>query len=427
MKKNAAIWHNKNFLKLFIANALANLGNWFDFIAVLILFRYIWKADPILIALVPVMYAIPSIILGQYAGVFADQRDKLKILYYSDWIRAGFTLFIVFPSSPFLVLPILFLRSTAGVFSLPAQQGLMRNIVNEADISWAVTINGSLFQFVKVVGPMIGGTLTGIFSPNIPIIFNAICFFFSGFLLTRIKLKKNQDSMEKEERNNRKIIDVFSSWKKGWHIVLKNNVLLASISFGIASTLTIQMLDAQLVTLFSEVFPENVELTGWVISSIGIGSLIVVSCLYRLEKIDKYGWLFGMGSLFIGLMALGYGFLGEYNFLVFAIALAFVGGIGNGMTFITMNYLVQKEPPKEAVGRVYGIVDSTLSILFIVGPLIGGALITQYDILSVFKMIGVTLIIIGLTGILLQKFIWKQATDFASRRDLKGELKQLQD
>lgn len=406
MKKNASIWRDRNFIKFFSANALSNLGNWFDFVAVLILFRYTWKADPMLIALIPIMYAIPSILLGQFAGVFADRRDKLKILIHSDWIRAGLTLLLVFTTSPLLALPVLLVRNTVGVVSLPAQQGLMRSIVDENNIMKAVTINGSLFQLVKVVGPLIGGSVVGIFSPDFSIVVNVGSFVLSGIILTRIHIK-NQDPKKKEELDTTEL-GFLASWKEGWSIVLKSRILLASIMFGIVSTLTIQMIDVQFVTLFSEVFPEKAELTGWAMSAIGFGSLLVVLLLNRLENIQKYGWFFGTGSLLIGVMTWGLGFLADYSFIILAIVLAFIGGIGNGITFTAVNYLIQKEPPKEAIGRVSGIVDSTLSILFIIGPLLGGLLINQFGVLAAFRIIGIGLTIIGTAGILLQKLIWKK-------------------
>ena len=134
MKVADSIWKDRNFIKFFSANVLSNLGNWFDFVAVLILFRYTWEADPMLIALIPVMYAIPSIVLGQFAGVLADRTDKLKILVNSDWIRGGLTFLLALTTSPLFALPVLLLRNTVGVISLPAQQGLMRNIVEEEDL-----------------------------------------------------------------------------------------------------------------------------------------------------------------------------------------------------------------------------------------------------------------------------------------------------
>ena len=199
------------------------------------------------------------------------------------------TLLLVFTPTPWLALPILFLRNTAGVISLPAQQGLMRNIVDEKNIMQAVTINGSLFQLVKVIGPMIGGSVAGIFSPNISIALNAFAFTISAILLTRI----NVQEIETSEQIGATQSGFLRAWKEGWQIVLNSNILLASIIYGIFITLAIQMVDAQFVTLFSEVFPNKPGFTGWAISAVGIGSLLMVILLNRLKKISKFGWFFG--------------------------------------------------------------------------------------------------------------------------------------
>ncbi|WP_270180993.1 MFS transporter [Alkalihalobacillus sp. CinArs1] len=405
MKKS--LWKDGNFVRFFTANMLSNFGNWFDFVAVLILFRYTWKADPIVIALIPVMYAIPSILLGQFAGVFVDRRDKVKVLIYSDWIRAILTIALILTTSPLFALPVLLLRNTVGVVSLPAQQGLMRRIVDEEDIMKAVTINGSLFQLVKVVGPLLGGAVAGLLSANASIALNAFSFVLSGVILMKITVKKEEHLIEEEFRSM-KGAGFFESWKEGWYIVFQSRILTASILFGVVSTLVIQMIDAQFVTLFSEVFPNDEEITGFVIAAIGGGSLLVVLLLNKMDGIKRYGWYFGVGSFLIGLMTFGMGFLGEYQVLVLAISLALVGGIGNGIIFTAVHYLIQKEPPKEAIGRVSGIVDSTLSILFIAGPLLGGVLIEQVGVLAAFKVIGISLSVIGLTGILFQRGLWKQ-------------------
>ncbi|MGR9050581.1 MFS transporter [Halobacillus faecis] len=420
MKQKQSIWKNRNFVTFFSANALSNLGNWFDFVAVLILFRYTWQADPLLIALIPVMYAVPSILLGQFAGVFADRRDKLKILVYSDWIRGVLTLVLVFTPYPYLALALIFLRNTAGAISLPAQQGLVRRIVDEEAIMKAVTINGSLFQLVKVVGPLIGGSLTAAFSPSFSIAINGASFLLSGFILLFIRPNKEEAKEQTEFPGGN--VGFWTSWKEGWSYVLTSRILTASLLYGIVTTLTIQMIDAQFVTLFSEVFPEKSELTGWVISAIGIGSLLVVLGLNRLDEIKKYGWFFGSGSLLIGIMTGGFGFLNTSTILFVVIGLGLLGGIGNGLAFTAVNYLIQKEPPKEAIGRVSGIVDSTLSLLFIIGPLLGGLLIHQFGVMSAFKTIGIGLIGIGFVGIVFQNLIWKRASPEADEQAKSQEV-----
>ena len=404
MKQQESIWRNTNFIKFFSANTLANLGNWFDFVGVLILFRYIWKADPMLIALIPIMYAIPSIVLGQFAGVLADRMNKRNILIFSDWIRAALTLLLVVTPTPWLALPILLLRNTAGAFSLPAQQGLMRNIVNEEQIMQAVTINGSLFQLVKIVGPLLGGSLASIFSPQIAIAINGGAFILSGLILLRINIQDNPETTVTSETRE----PFFQAWKEGWRIIWHSRILRTSIIFGMISTLTIQMIDVQIVSLFSIVFPTKPEFTGWAISAVGIGSLAIVVVLNRFKKLTKFGWFFGLGSLLIGFMATGLSFLSVFNFTLLAIALAVFGGIGNGLTYTAINYLIQSEPPKEAIGRITGIIDSLMSVLFIAGPLLGGLLIMQLGVLTTFKVIGFTLMFIGFIGIVLQRFIWKE-------------------
>ena len=257
-------------------------------------------------------------------------------------------------------------------------------------------------------------------SPQFSILINAFSFILSGIVLTRITLK-NQQTFKVEDRTPADQLGFLASWKEGWSIIFQNRILTASILFGIISTSTIQMIDAQLVTLFSEVFPENAGVTGWAISAIGIGSLVIVVLLNRVEKIQRYGWYFGLGSFLIGSMTAGFGYLGEYTFILVAITLAIIGGIGNGLTYTAIQYLIQKEPPKEAIGRVSGIVDSTLSLLFMIGPLLGGILITQFGILSTFRGIGMALALIGVAGILLQKFIWKANRSTLSHVDsIKG-------
>ncbi|RBP04406.1 MFS transporter [Rossellomorea aquimaris] len=405
MEKNRSIWRDHNFIKFFSANALSNLGNWFDFIAVLILFRYTWNAEPMLIAMIPVMYAIPSTLFGQLAGVFVDRKDKLRILIYSDWIRGCLTLLLVFVSSPIVALLVLLLRNSVGVVGTPAQQGLVRNIVDEDHLMKAVTINGSLLQLVKVVGPLIGGSVSAVFSPDISIGINSASFILSGIILSRIALRNNENN---EGTTPDVHVHFLRSWKEGWEIVFKNRILLASILYGMVITLTIQMIDAQLVTLFSEVFPNRTEMTGWTISAIGVGSLLVILILTKLDTIKSYGWFFGTGSLLIGVMTGGLGFLDHQSTFISAICFAFIGGIGTGITFTAVNYMIQKEPPAEAIGRVSGIVDSTLSILFIAGPLLGGVLIHHFGVLLVFRGIGVVLILIGTIGIMMRKVIWKK-------------------
>ncbi|WP_242222581.1 hypothetical protein [Bacillus cereus group sp. BfR-BA-01380] len=64
-----SIWKNRNYVRLFTANSTSSFGDMFDIIAMLMLFTYIGKAQPILIALIPVTYTFPSILFSQFTGI----------------------------------------------------------------------------------------------------------------------------------------------------------------------------------------------------------------------------------------------------------------------------------------------------------------------------------------------------------------------
>jgi MFS transporter, DHA3 family, macrolide efflux protein len=119
------------------------------------------------------------------------------------------------------------------------------------------------------------------------------------------------------------------------------------------------------------------------------------------------------------------GFLNNQSPLIIGLFFAFIGGIGTGITLTAVNYMIQKEPPTEAIGRVSGIVDSMLSILFIAGPLLGGVLIQQLGVILVFRGIGVVLFFTGMVGIIFQQVIWKKNEPFTidSVSDAKRQLK----
>ncbi|EJL42974.1 Major Facilitator Superfamily transporter, partial [Brevibacillus sp. CF112] len=97
------------------------------------------------------------------------------------------------------------------------------------------------------------------------------------------------------------------------------------------------------------------------------------------------------------------------------LAASLLAGIGTGLTSVGTNYLVQKETPTHALGRVRGIIDSLSSATFIVAPLLGGALMTWLGPAQAFLWVGSLVGAVGGGAILLQRWIWgKRDADTAA-------------
>jgi predicted MFS family arabinose efflux permease len=398
------LWKNRIFMKMFASYGLSTLGDWFDFIAVSILLGFVWRADPMTIAMLPLMYAGPGILFGQVAGILADRSNKLRLMIVTDVIRAALTTLLLFAPGPWWLLLFICLRSSVRVFHTPAQEAMTRHVVPTDQLLQATTLNGTVFQLAKVLGPLLGGTVAAAVSPSLCLAANACSFAVSAVLLLtigRVKEANGQPTKKQEKLGLR------AAWKEGWQVLFKNRLLLASTIFSLIGLLAIQLVDAQFSVLFREKAPDHPELMGWSLSAIGTGALFTVAGLNRFSEIRSYGWLLGGGIFLIGVMFGAVGLYQPNEESYWLLAASFVGGIGTGLSSVGSTYLRQKETPREAIGRVSGIVDSLSSGVFVVAPLMGGVLITVFGVSMTFLAIGLVVATIGALGIVLQSFIWE--------------------
>jgi len=388
------LWKNGLFVRMFAAYGLSTLGDWFDFIAVSILLGYVWRADPLTLALLPLMYGGPALLLGQVAGLLADRWNKQLLMLISDLLRAGLTLLMLAAPEPGWLLLLLCLRSCANVFHGPAHQSMTRHVVSEEHLLKAIAWNGTVFQFGKVAGPLLGGTLAAFLSPAWCLLLNACSFILSAVLIASMGAVSESPTPPPPQG---KALggNWLADWREGWQILLRNRLLLTSTLLALTAMMAIQLVDAQFTVILRELAPQQPQLVGWVVSAIGGGALATVILLTRKAEIRSYGLVLGAGICLVGLMIASFGLLPAASGMHWLLIFAFLGGIGTGLTTAGSNYLRQKETPKEALGRVTGILDSLMSAVMIAAPLLGGMLITLWGAFCTFALIGILILLIG--------------------------------
>ena len=94
---------------------------------------------------------------------------------------------------------------------------------------------------------------------------------------------------------------------------------------------------------------------------------------------------------------------------VWPLAVSVIAGIGGGMKLVGLNYLMQKETPPEAMGRVAGILNTLQSLIATIAPLMGGAVIHLLSIPTAFRLTAVLLLSLGILALLFEKRIWGRA------------------
>lgn len=371
-----SLFRNKIYTRVYCAYAAATFGDWFDTLAIQVLVGYRWGVSPLMLALIPVVNALPSVLLGSFAGVAADRLNKLKLMRICDLLTAVLTLLVIFAPSMLWLLPLLMLRAVLSTFIVPAQQSLTRSIVREDQLLQATSWNGIVNQGSKIAGPLLGGFALSLLSPQWCILLNVFFRMGSYFLLLTVRnaettggdrgieaIKANQENDHPPEAVSENKIPLRTMWREGWGLLLQSRLLLATMLFGLIGALVIQMIDFQFTSLFRTVSPNQESYLGWMVAASGAGAILMIMALNKIKRTIGYGWKFGMGYALIGMPVAVLGLLPHGVSVLPILLLGFILGLGNGLFMVTFNYCLQKETPPSMVGRVFGIQSTILGVV----------------------------------------------------------------
>jgi len=157
------------------------------------------------VALVSAAQFLPFVVLSLPAGVWADRRDRKRILIASDSVRlVTQTVAAVLLLSGSATVPALTLLAAAfgasDAFFSPAFSGLLPTMVAPANLQPANALRGLTFSLSNVIGPVLAGVLIAVAGgPGAALAFDAATFAVSLVLLTPLRPKVVPDAIEDED------------------------------------------------------------------------------------------------------------------------------------------------------------------------------------------------------------------------------------
>ncbi len=146
----------RNFLLLWLAQLISmtiqNSSNY----AVLVLISEITHSTT-LIGLAIVCFSIPAVLIGAPAGVLVDHRNKRRVLFYSNCLRAlatfGFVISLLLNSGQLIPVYLLtFLISCIGQFFGPAEGATIPMLVSEQELMPALSLFNITFMLSQALG-----------------------------------------------------------------------------------------------------------------------------------------------------------------------------------------------------------------------------------------------------------------------------------
>lgn len=383
-----SLWRQTEYLKFYSSFFLGNVGDWFDFFALQIIFAHKFNATANGIVYMLCAYILPMILLASLAGSIADRFNKKWLLLLTDLFAGFFTVALIFASSMDAALALIAVRSCVVAFNSTAQQTASKLLLpNELQLK-ASSYEKVAFQLCRIIGPMLGAVVVSISTPQACLAINAGSFFVSSGIL--FFLKPMKDTLLQDEVADESIKRKESNFKLTLRLVKQSKLLKYLVPLVLLGSVFIMMVELQLVILLRDIIPSRPNLLGYVIGFSAVGSVLSALWLSRKQTINQFGWYMVCCYLCV---AIGYGVMGLYHIDwpigVFFFA-SLLSGFGLGIVFVLQTYAIKKEIHGKQIGRVSGVLSILQGVAYGIGVGFGGTLITAFGAREAF--VGVALV-----------------------------------
>lgn len=190
----AVVRDNRGFRRLFAANAVSQLGDWFNVVALFSLLVELTGAGQA-VALALLTRFVPTFLAGPAAGVLADRIPRRTIMVTSDLVRAALVLCLLFvrrPDQVWIAYAVVTAHSVVSAFFDPAQSATFPSLVPPEDLPFAATLENSLWSMTLAIGSALGGLVLALTSRDVAFVLDAASFVGSALLIARLPPSKAQ-------------------------------------------------------------------------------------------------------------------------------------------------------------------------------------------------------------------------------------------
>jgi MFS family permease len=261
---------------------------------------------------------LPMIAIGLFFGPFIDRFSRRGLMIGSDLLRLVVFCALPFAGSPTTIVILAGIAGLATGFFRPAVYAGLPNLVPDDELANANALLQGIENLAWMVGPVIGGAILAISSPDVAYWINAATFLVSVLLLLRIPARR----LRSEEPLTR---GHWHDLADGFRVVRRSRALL-TVCFGL------------------------------LVGASGLG--LTLGSLWASAALDRVG----MRRLYSGSIAV----MGVFFFAAaisptvwVAAAFVVVAAAGNGCALVCNALLVQRGAPDRVRGRAFTIIMSS--------------------------------------------------------------------
>jgi MFS family permease len=307
--------------------------------------------------------ALPLALLTPFTGRLADRADSRTLLVSVGLGQAAVCTVLAFATHPVAIIGLVALLAAGLAITQPTMQALLPRMVSRDDLAKAGGITFTAAQVGMLIAPALAGFLVGQTGARIPLLLDAASYLALVGMALLIRTRRNGSATAQAPaavafrlRTDRSLTVM--------------TVAIAAVVAGVGAINVVE------VFFIRDTLGASATVFGLVAASWTVGSVLVTPFFgripqHRLTVRVVIAALAGSCAAILAGAAVGTA--------AWLVPLWIVGGACNGALNVGMSVIIAGRVPAEAHGRAFATVTAVVQGAGLLGYLIAGPLIEQFD------------------------------------------------
>ncbi len=408
-----AVFRSRNFLLLWVGEAISMLGDQFYMIALPWLVLQL-TGEALAVGTVLAVAAVPRALFMLVGGALVDRFSSRSLMLGSNIFRFGLvSLLAVLVLTNAIELWMLYVMALAfglvDAFFYPAQSAIVPRLVAENELASANALVQGVAQLSLFVGPVLAGSLIALLASNqttigeetvpglsgigVAFAIDAATFLVSAVTLWLIRVSR-QAASGGEEKKEPVLVAIRGILAYVWQDETLRGffIIVAAVA-----TIVNSLLIVGVPVLADSRYAQGAAAFGLIMSAYGLGSLVGIILAGALPRPPEghFGTILLVATAMAGIGLLTMGLAGT---AVVAALTALLMGLCLGYVVIQFITWIQLRTPEQMLGRMMSILMFASQGLVPLGMAVTGALL-DINATVLFIVAGVLLVLITVIAV----------------------------
>ncbi len=405
---------NPAYARLWMAQAVSLLGDWFSTIALLGLVARYSNSSGVAVSALLVARFLPPLLVGPFAGVLVDRLNRKTLMIVSDIVRVVIVLMFLLvndASHLWLIYLLTVLQFSLSALFEPARSAILPSLVQPDDLVKANFLGSATWSVMLAAGAVIGGAVATFFGIGTALVIDALTFALSAVFIASINIPAKVAVASDTDKPAESGAATELGFRDGLRFIARRPATAATLLIKLGGSIgSVDTFMAIYATKRFVIGENGTGSLGIFYAAFGIGAVISPLILNRFNH-DSVRVMRRYISLGYACITLGWFLFGGAPTLFLATLGILVKAMGTSIYWTYSSVILQKTVPDKFLGRLFALDMAGFQLASVISIIITGWLLDR------FTDVPVENIVIG-TGIasLIPLVIWSLALPWIERK-----------